>query len=401
MIQTHILACATQASSRRRVLPALGGAAAAFVLSLTVTAGPLNPPAGPVVSTGKTLTEVEPRTAINATNTPGSATAVHRITQPGSYYLTGNIVGVAGRNGIAIEADHVAIDLNGFVVRGAAGSFNGIQTIGARSNLTIRNGTLDGWGQDGVNLNQGNGSLLVDVLASNNGAVGIRLNGNAVLRGCGAVGNGGDGFSAFFNSTFESCAARSNLGHGFFVGSGSALSNCSAQGNLIGFVIFAGMITNCSAYVNNSHGFLLNTGSALAASTAISNSGNGIIITANSSVLDCVSSGNGGSGVVAASGSLVRGNNCRNNGGAGIHVTTGEDNRIEDNICTNNLRGVDVDSAGNIIVRNSCSGNGLNNWEVVAGNMCLVVQALTSASITGNSGGVSPGSTIPTANFTY
>ncbi len=37
-----------------------------------VSAGDLNPPSGPVTPTMKTLTEVEPRIAINATNTPGS-----------------------------------------------------------------------------------------------------------------------------------------------------------------------------------------------------------------------------------------------------------------------------------------------------------------------------------------
>ena len=33
-------------------------------------AGPLNPPSGPVTSTYKTLTEVEPRVPVSATNTP-------------------------------------------------------------------------------------------------------------------------------------------------------------------------------------------------------------------------------------------------------------------------------------------------------------------------------------------
>ncbi|MCH8150310.1 MAG: hypothetical protein IH987_20420, partial [Planctomycetes bacterium] len=40
-----------------------------------VSAGNLNPPSGPVTPTMKTLTEVEPRIAINATNTPGDASS--------------------------------------------------------------------------------------------------------------------------------------------------------------------------------------------------------------------------------------------------------------------------------------------------------------------------------------
>jgi hypothetical protein len=66
---------------------------ALLAASAILTAGPLGPPAGPVASSYKTLTEVEPRTAINAANTPGDATSLFKITQPGSYYLTGNITG--------------------------------------------------------------------------------------------------------------------------------------------------------------------------------------------------------------------------------------------------------------------------------------------------------------------
>ena len=58
-------------------------------------AGDLDPPVGPVAPTPGP----EPRTPVNATNTPGDATSVYRITAPGSYYLTGNLAGVAGKHG--------------------------------------------------------------------------------------------------------------------------------------------------------------------------------------------------------------------------------------------------------------------------------------------------------------
>src|SRR5262245_22765217 len=76
-----------------------------------VFAGPLNPPAGPVTSTYKTLTEVEPRTPISAASTPGDAAGQFKITQPGSYYLTGNIAAIPGKHGIEIAASGVTIDL--------------------------------------------------------------------------------------------------------------------------------------------------------------------------------------------------------------------------------------------------------------------------------------------------
>ena len=49
-----------------------------------VSAGDLNPPAGPVTPTMKTLTEVEPRIAINAANTPGDVSSTFKMIEPGS-----------------------------------------------------------------------------------------------------------------------------------------------------------------------------------------------------------------------------------------------------------------------------------------------------------------------------
>src|SRR6478672_5324618 len=108
-------------SNRRRISlagPVLVAAVVATVL--WVNAGDLNPPAGPVASTMKTLSEVEPRIAINATNTPGDADSVFKISQPGSYYLTGNVTGVASKYGIEIAASGVTVDLAGFELTGVA-----------------------------------------------------------------------------------------------------------------------------------------------------------------------------------------------------------------------------------------------------------------------------------------
>ena len=58
-------------------------------LSTAFAQGPLAPP-GAAAPTTKTLDQVEPRIAINSTNTPGDADSLYKITQPGSSYLTGN-----------------------------------------------------------------------------------------------------------------------------------------------------------------------------------------------------------------------------------------------------------------------------------------------------------------------
>ncbi|HZW06443.1 MAG TPA: hypothetical protein VFF65_04910, partial [Phycisphaerales bacterium] len=71
-------------------LTGLAGIAALSAVGRNAAAGPIDPPAGPVAPTGRTLAEVEPRTPIGPVTTPGDADAVFKITQPGSYYLAGN-----------------------------------------------------------------------------------------------------------------------------------------------------------------------------------------------------------------------------------------------------------------------------------------------------------------------
>ena len=107
--------------------------------------GPITPPAGPVAETYKTLNQVEPRTAINADNTPGDADSIYRIEEPGSYYLTANLTGESGKHGIEIDADNVTIDLMGFHLLGVEGSIDGITTGSSPDGLHITNGRVSGW----------------------------------------------------------------------------------------------------------------------------------------------------------------------------------------------------------------------------------------------------------------
>ena len=76
------------------------------------SAGSLDPPPGPITSTMKTLTEVEPRTQIHPDDLPMT------ISHPGSYYLTGDFMAGSATHGIYIEADNVTLDLNGFTLDG-------------------------------------------------------------------------------------------------------------------------------------------------------------------------------------------------------------------------------------------------------------------------------------------
>jgi parallel beta-helix repeat protein len=349
---------------------ALTSLAVAGLIGYSAWAGPLNPPAGPVTSTNKTLAEVEPRIAINAANTPGDADSLYKITLPGSYYLTENITGVSGKHGIEITASGVTLDLHGFDLAGvpAMGAFDGVSiTVAGMTNIAVVNGSIRNWGGDGVDL----------------------------------------GTIAASNCRVEDVLASGNAGIGIGIGLSGSVSKCSAWSNGFGIAaLFGCSISNCEAYQNTGTGISTFTGCTVTGCVALVNLGSGIIVSSGSTVADCTSRQNTLDGIVCSNACVVRANNCSTNGaatgdGAGIHAT-GSRNRIEGNTCTTADRGIDVDSAGNIIIRNTCSGN-TNNWNVVAGNAILVVDAtnLPTAAVTGNSGGANPGSDNPYANFSY
>lgn len=404
-----------------------------LVLPSAFPQGSLTPPGAPA-PTMKTLDQVEPR--IDLQNAPASAVTTTDanyhfiITQPGSYYLSGNL-GVTKTNGIQINAEGVTLDLNGFEISRASGSGgNGIEIPATSHRASIRNGSLKGFA-NGVNslfsttfanacafrdlsisgctslaIRAGLGSVLESCrVHDNSGTYGILAGNGSTLRNCTATGNTGNtasfGIFAGFSSTLTNCSAYGNTAqYGIYASAGSTLSNCAAYGNIGAAATSAGIGTNtgctvsyCSASFNDNTGSPTPTG------------GMGFDVGVGNTIRNCTASTNRGDGINVDSNTVVRENTCATNGyaagdGAGIHATS-SDNRIEGNNVADNDRGIDVDLAGNIIVRNTASGNTTNNWDVVAGNVILVINATAAGAVTGNSGGTAPGSTDPSANFTY
>ena len=344
--------------------------------------GSLSPPAGPVAPTMKTLAEIEPRTAINAMNTPGDADSTFKISMRGSYYLSGNVLGELGKHGIEVEAGDVTIDMMGFTLIGVPGSLDGIFSSDFYPhNIAITNGAIRDWGEDGLDLSTfGSLGAVVDgIRASNNGDNGIRVGQAGLVNRCTAVDNANNGILTARGSMVNGSSASENGNNGISVGQGCTVVHCEAYGNEV-----RGITVSDSG-----------TSTVISHSIAANNSGVGFYaLNGNVAISNCIAHLNASDGILVGSDSFIRDNLCDANGydvgsGAGIYIVGGG-NRIEANNITDNDRGIDVDVAGNLIIRNSASGNGVN-FDIVAGN--IVGPTVTAATIAGNNN--------PHANYDY
>lgn len=447
--------------------------AASFVVCGSVAlAGPLNPPAGAIVSSGKTLVDVEPRTAITPANTPGDADSTFKITQPVSYYLTGNVTGANNKHGIEVAADHVTIDLNGFSLLGVAGARDAVRSDGGPLALgfVVKNGTINGWTNgsgvyaggvtqcrvedvtitsvnfEGVwtgprsviarchtkttrsGLRTGNNSVVKDCTVETATERGIQVDNDSRVSGCvvrattqtaistqyrcgvedcRVFNAGSGGVSGVDDCVFRNIDVQAAAGPGVIGGARCTFSHCTIGGTGDSGIIGQQdcRVDRCSVFDASAHGYNLGATSVITDSEARSCSLNGINTQSNCTVKSCTAGFNHGNGVLVDQLSVVSGNNCVRNGlgtGAGIRVTGGGC-RIEDNHCTGADFGVQVASANNWIVRNTCSGN-TTNWSIAANNVFGPIidrTATGSAAVNGNSAADQTGSSHPNANFTH
>lgn len=327
----------------RRLTQILARLIGIVAITTTALAGDLNPPAGPVVATGR----FGPRTEINAANTPGDADSLFKITQPGSYYLGGNVAVVSTRHGIEIAASGVTLDLSGFELLGNSRSLDGI-TLETTTNLRdieVRNGTIRGWAGDGVDLSACTNARLADIRSSGNGGRGFFVGLNAVVTGCVAWANGNNGFT-MSTGVITDCAAYQNMSFGI-VGSALVVRGCQSLSNgSAGIFSSSGVISECESRSDGSGIFMAGTGV----------------------VSSCAVSFSGANGIVGGNGSLIIGNSVRTCVQAGIEATALRV-RIEGNTVSNCDRGISANQInGNcVVVRNTAIGN-ITNYDNASGN---------------------------------
>lgn len=109
--------------------------------------GPLNPPAGSVAPSGRTLDEVYNRVAASGDGVPRIGPEIFNLSAPGQYQLTAPKSGLGAM--MLIEGPNITLDLNGHTLTSTSITSGVIEITGAHANVTIRNGTLVG-GNHGV-----------------------------------------------------------------------------------------------------------------------------------------------------------------------------------------------------------------------------------------------------------
>lgn len=297
--------------------------------------GSLTPP-GPPGPTMKTLQQIEPRAPLNAL--PGDDSAMFLVTQPGSYYLTTNIVVGPGTNAMRIFASDVVIDLNGFTIYGTT-SRSAIETFGpSLARVRIHNGSLVGWGggidfvSNGVVTN-GTFEDLVLVFSNLNSSVyGIGCGAErARVSRCTVTGLSGSFALPMYlgdQAVVEDCAVV-NCDGGIVTGSSCVVKDCRVR-SCPGA---AGIRTGASSFIQHNL------------------------------VVACKT------GITFGDSCVVTDNSCQNApapSGAGFSIN-GSFNRIENNEAIGNAgNGFTSQSSAtnNLVIRNFARGNGFGNYSL-------------------------------------
>lgn len=219
--------------------------------------GPLTPPGAPAPSL-KSLAEIEPRIAVQSL--AGDGLGQYVISQPGSYYLTGNITGVANKNAISIDADGVTLDFGGYALIGTGSSYAGIELRNNHTQIVVANGGIRNFPNGGVVANSNVTHSRFERLLIVGGGSGLNFvngggsNDGVVVRECTVAGGSGPYGIALSSArgTVERCNVSSISGPSGAVGiSARHVSGCEvgdmtpSAGNATG-ISSAGQVSKCT-----------------------------------------------------------------------------------------------------------------------------------------------------------
>src|ERR1700722_17085384 len=114
----------------------------------------------------------------------------------GSYLVSNNITAPANTTCLTITANQVTIDLNGFTIT-SSGTGNGIYAP-ARANLTVRNGSVNGFAR--AIYATGAGVVIDGVRTAAGAQNGFSVGDNATVRNSYVTGHGNGGITAGKNA---------------------------------------------------------------------------------------------------------------------------------------------------------------------------------------------------------
>ena len=249
--------------------------------------GDLNPPAGPIGPTMKSLDDLAPGICLN--DLPGDATAMHVITEPGVYFLSEDIVTDPDKDGLRASLDglppgeyYVCIYCNGRSITSGGGTGSGVHCPAAAGKSyevylygEVPGASISGFAGNGVrvenahalhvqglrvsdcagdgisvssSISQHEPFVFYDIILSTNGGAGITATecSSFVAERVHVSGGGGAGFDiaapaaaapTYFHWRLEQCRVTSCVGPGVDMdGSGAGggtirVAHCALQDN--------------------------------------------------------------------------------------------------------------------------------------------------------------------------
>ena len=332
--------------------------------------GELDPPPGAIAPTMKTLEEVEARIALNDVNTPGSSSATYEILEPGSYYLTENLIGETGKSGVAVRVEGVTIDLNGFSVIGE-GPLSFTRAVDyPYGKGTLRNGSVRGWtwgvhGEEelvvervrfdecGEGISAGESARVSDCevvagLSNQDASIGIHCGENSIVDRCIVVRYQTAGISMDANSTCARSTAR-DCGSGFNISSSTIVECVASMNDANGIYARGCLVRDCVSRNNGGYGYFMSNGT----------------------LVDCVANSNWDHGVYSEGTVSIRGCNIAYNQGMGIVAS--EACVIEDcSILQGGSSGIELESGSGDTVVRECRVSGNDGWGIRVRDRCLV-----------------------------
>ncbi len=348
----------------------------------------------------------------------------YTISASGSYRVVSDVTMTAGVAAITISTNDVTIDLGGHTITGGGGAAVDGISGGARNNVTIYGGTIAGFSNNGIVLNDRahvrdlavrgctlsgmyliGGNAIVErcrVTAndSNNvgGYPGIQVGQSSVVKDCVVSGNSpSSGYAYGIYLTGTGCRAEGNVCENNVATGGYAYG---IYGNASGEHVLNNVCTgnNSSSGVGDAWGISLPFDSAVVLNnvceynTSAGRISGGINVAKGCLVENNVCNNNtcnsvfGSYGILTGNGCTIRGNTCWSNSNTGSGTSYGISAAVsctvEGNTCYNNnanaLLAVGIYVNGwSTAIHNTCSSNNItgasgNAYGIYAGGVTLV-----------------------------